>query len=339
MEVVLGRLEPVELRKIFLSEAGDFTPWLAQEENLRLLGDTIGIDLQFEASEKDVGPFRADILCRDVETENWVLIENQIERTDHTHLGQLLTYAAGLEAVTIIWIAQRFTEEHRAALDWLNSRTDEGINFFGLEVELWKIGDSLTAPKFNVVSRPNDWGRTVRQGATGLTNHKAKQLQFWTSFQSYLDSTSYMKGSTPGPYHWMHFAVGTGGTYLACSISPTDTPSGAKHPEQRVQLVMTGGMAKRRFNALKVQLADVESSLKMKLEWQSNPNVAKARIYAYHAADFMLDQEWPKQFEWLRDQLEGFDKDLVPRMKSLNLDQLIDVQGEAEVATEVAPVC
>ncbi len=152
----LGRLEAVDPREIWKSEAGDFTPWLAQEENLSLLGDTIGIEMELEAKEKDVGPFRADVLCKDIATGHWVLIENQLEKTDHTHLGQLLTYAAGLQAVTIIWVAVKFTEEHRAALDWLNEITDESINFFGLEVELWRIGESPVAPKFNVVSQPNE---------------------------------------------------------------------------------------------------------------------------------------------------------------------------------------
>jgi len=106
----LGRLQKVDLREVFATEAGDFTPWLAQEENLKLLGEAIGIDLQLESQEKDVGPFRADILCKDTATDNWVLVENQIERTDHNHLGQLLTYAAGLQAVTIVWVAERFTD-------------------------------------------------------------------------------------------------------------------------------------------------------------------------------------------------------------------------------------
>ena len=127
---LLGRLERVELRRIWSSESSDFTPWLAREDNLRLLGETVGIELELEAQEKTVGPFRADILCKDTATDSWVLIENQLERTDHSHLGQLLTYAAGLSAVTVVWVAERFTEEHRAALDWLNERTAERINFF-----------------------------------------------------------------------------------------------------------------------------------------------------------------------------------------------------------------
>ena len=109
----LGRLEQVDLRSIWGKEDRDFTPWLAEEYNLGLLGDAIGIELALEAQEEAVGPFRADILCKDTANGSWVLIENQLERTDHTHLGQLLTYASGLQAVTLVWISRKFTEEHR----------------------------------------------------------------------------------------------------------------------------------------------------------------------------------------------------------------------------------
>lgn len=162
---ILGKLEQLDVRDIWQSEGSDFTPWLAQEENLVRLGEEIGIDLEHEATEKDVGLFRADILCKDAENGNWVLIENQLGRTDHSHLGQLLTYAAGLQAVTIVWIAQPFTEEHRAALDWLNSITNDQFNFFGVELEVWKIGGSDPAPKFNVISKPNDWSNSIKRAA------------------------------------------------------------------------------------------------------------------------------------------------------------------------------
>lgn len=131
----LGRLTRVNLRQAWGNEASDFTTWLALEENLKLLGETVGIELELEAQEAEVGPFRADLLCKNTADDSWVLIENQLERTDHLHLGQLLTYAAGLEAVTIIWVAERFTEEHRAALDWLNQITGEKFAFIGLEKE------------------------------------------------------------------------------------------------------------------------------------------------------------------------------------------------------------
>ena len=162
----LGRFEPVALRDIWTSEAAEFTPWLARPENLSVLGETLGIDLELEAQERSVGPFRADILCKDIATDSWVLVENQLERTDHIHLGQLLTYASGLEAVTIVWIAAQFTDEHRSTLDWLNRITDARFRFFGLEVELWRIGDSLPAPRFSVIaSRTTGRKRSHRRRA------------------------------------------------------------------------------------------------------------------------------------------------------------------------------
>ncbi len=161
----LSRLERVDLRKAWVSEPADFTPWLAREENLAFLGEALGMSLVLEATEKSVGPFAADILCREPQTEQWVLIENQLEQTDHTHLGQIITYAAGLNAVTVIWVAATFVEEHRAALDWLNEVTAEGTNFFGVDVELWRIGDSAVAPKFNIASKPNAWSKRVTKSA------------------------------------------------------------------------------------------------------------------------------------------------------------------------------
>jgi hypothetical protein len=158
---ILGRLRRVDVREVWSSEAVGFTPWLAQEENLRLLAETIGMHLVLEAREKSVGPFRADILARNVHTGHLVLIENQLERTDNGHLGQLLTYAAGLKAVSIVWVSTLFIDEHRAALDWLNEITSSSITFYGLEMELWQIGDSAIAPKFNMVSQPNMFSKRI----------------------------------------------------------------------------------------------------------------------------------------------------------------------------------
>ena len=154
-DVQLSRLERVDLGDVWKSEPASFTPWLA--ENLVFLSETLGMDLELEAQEKNVGPYRADIVCKDTTDNSWVLIENQLEATDHTHLGQILTYAAGLNAVTIAWIARRFTDEHRAALDWLNENSTDNLQFFGLEIEVWRIGESPPAPKFNIVAKPNTW--------------------------------------------------------------------------------------------------------------------------------------------------------------------------------------
>jgi hypothetical protein len=205
-EIKLGRIESVDLRSIWTSEDRHFTPWLAQPENLETLGETLGIELELEAQEKYVGPFRADLLCKNTADDSWILIENQIEKTDHKHLGQLLTYAAGLEAITIVWISAQFCEEHRAALDWLNQKTDESVRFFGLEVELWKIGDSPAAPRFKVISQPNDWANTVRHAATGLMERPSEilRVKYWTAFRSYLqENKSHLKPQKPAANHWV----------------------------------------------------------------------------------------------------------------------------------------
>ena len=216
----LSRLVRVDLRDIWKSESSEFTPWLARADNLELLGDTLGLDLELEAQEKSVGPFKADILCKETSDGHWVLIENQLERTDHSHLGQLITYAAGLKAATIVWISDHFTDEHRAALDWLNEITESPFNFFGVEVELWQISDSPVAPKFNVVCKPNDWTKTVTEGKQQvergeLSEVKQVQLAFWTDFLSYLTKNSKaIRPTKPHPQHWMDLALGKSGIYL-----------------------------------------------------------------------------------------------------------------------------
>lgn len=165
----LGRLARVELRDIWPTEASDFTPWLARPENLTVLGDTLGLELELEAQERAVGPFRADILCKDGYSENWVLIENQLERTDHNHLGQLLTYASGLEAVVIVWIAAAFTEEHRATLDWLNRITNESFRFFALRSSCG-VSASLPPP------RNSTWCRSQITGPNRLRAPRAPSM-------------------------------------------------------------------------------------------------------------------------------------------------------------------
>jgi hypothetical protein len=185
----LGRLERVDLREYWASEASEFTPWLAKEENLKVLGDTIGLELVTQSEEKFVGPYRADILCQDTVNGHYVVIENQLERTDHGHLGQLLTYAAGLDAVTVIWVAARFTDEHRAALDWLNRNSSEDVNFFGLEIELWRIDNSAPAPRFNVASQPNGWQKGVARAAESaaqLSPAAQRQMDFWSKLRDFM---------------------------------------------------------------------------------------------------------------------------------------------------------
>lgn len=156
----LGALETVEVRKVWISESRDFTPWLL--ENPDRLAEALGIELELEYAEHAVGPFKLDLKGRDLTNDAVLMVENQLESTDHNHLGQVLTYAAGTGASTVVWIATAFREEHRQALDWLNEQTGQETHFFGIEIQAVRIGDSLPAPLFKLVAQPNDWQKQVK---------------------------------------------------------------------------------------------------------------------------------------------------------------------------------
>ena len=315
----LGTLARVDLRDIWTTEANDFTPWLAQPENLAVLGDTLGIELDLEAQEQAVGPFRADILCKDCGSGAWVLIENQLERTDHTHLGQLLTYASGLEAVTIIWIAAPFTEEHRATLDWLNRITDESFRFFALEVELWRIGGSPAAPKFNVVSKPNDWSRSVARAArsiddSGLSATRLMQRSYWDALNVALDQergpiSGHRK---PQPQSWMGYPIGRTDFNLAACMAITKR-------QVRAELYIAGDTAKASFHLLREQAAEIEQELGHSLEWEELPAGRDSRVAVYLNDLDPADQaDWPRQHKWLATKLNCMHRAFAQRVKALD---------------------
>ena len=311
----LNRLEQItNLRDVWDSEAGDFTPWLAEKANLDLLGDTIGLELELESVEKDVGPFRADILCRDTADGSWVLVENQLERTDHTHLGQILTYAAGLKAVTIVWIAKRFTNEHQATLEWLNDMTGGGVNFFGLELELWRIGDSAIAPKFNVVAKPNTWVKTQAGTSTGsgaggraITEARQLQLEFWTSFREYLlDGGTTLKTREPHAQMCYDFALGKTGYWLSAAASSYTQQGGYGSYHIRVELLGNSPAARQFFGNLKIRNREIEEKLGSELGWDMREDLKTWKMYCSLVADHRNRDEWPAQFAWLGEKLERF---------------------------------
>jgi hypothetical protein len=316
----LGRLESVDLRQAWLNEAGDFTPWLAQLDNIVLLGEAIGIELEVESQEKNVGPFRADILCRDTIQGHYVLIENQLERTDHGHLGQLLTYAAGLDAVTIVWVASRFTEEHRAALDWLNNATRQGIDFFGLEIELWRIGDSALAPKFNVVSKPNDWSKTVREQAAAIqagqfTESQQRHLEFWTQFRNYLEEIgSTVKTNRPSKDHWTNVSVGRTYFSLVLFNNFKDARSGVYlslgGPYAKAHYRLLEGLHKERIDAVLEPLGEVL--------WRPMPDAKESQIAVRRLASPADPATWPELNAWMAKAMVAMHDLFRPIIKTLD---------------------
>ena len=320
----LERLIKVPLREFWEGEASDFTPWLADEENIGLLGETIGFELEVEAQEKNVGPFRADILCKDTVTDSWVLIENQLERTDHSHLGQLLTYAAGLDAVTVVWVAERFTDEHRAALDWLNEITDEEFSFFGLEIELWRIGDSPTAPKFNMISHPNDWTKTIDQIVhRELTSAQQLYFDYWTALQEHLEERNGVINPVASSRDsWVSFGVGRSGFWLSASASVRDKWIS-------VSLTLAGRDGKPHFYLLEGDKVDIEEEIGAKLEWDEKQG-RKQNYISLSLEDIDLEdrQDWNRQHQWLCEQLETFHKVFSPRVKTLDANNYIPDENE-----------
>lgn len=319
-QIALGRIERVDLRQIWTSEAIDFTPWLALPDNLVLLGDALDLELELEAQEKSVGPFRADILCKDIGTGAWVLIENQLERTDHTHLGQLLTYASGLEAVTVVWIAARFTEEHRSTLDWLNKITDESFRFFGLEVELWRIGSSPVAPKFNIVSKPNNWSRSVAVAAraiedTELSETRVMQRDYWEAFHLTLEATGgRVSGSRkPQPASWMNYSIGRSRFTLGAVMLRS-------RRQVRAELYLAGNRAKDFFALLESEKPTIERELGYALNWEPLPEGIECRIsICLDNADPEDASDWPRQHQWLAERLNDLHRAFAQRVRVLRL--------------------
>lgn len=308
----LGRIKRVDLRSTWTSEDKDFTPWLAQQENLDILGETLGIELELEAQEKDVGPFRADILCKNTaDKDSWVVIENQIEKTDHKHLGQLLTYASGLRASTIVWISAEFCEERRAALNWLNQMTDKSARFFGLEIELWKIGDSSPAPRFNVVCQPNDWETTVREAAQTLTEDEATpsqnlRIKYWTALRSFLqEKKSKLRPQKPSRDHWYSFGIGTSRAHTNALIITREN-------KIAVELSINSDDAKSLFADLLKHKEEIEAIIGAPLDWREMPEKKASRVVLFRRVDPYDEQDWPHQFEWLQDKLERFDEAFRP---------------------------
>ncbi|MBL8002304.1 MAG: DUF4268 domain-containing protein [Flavobacteriales bacterium] len=316
----LGTLQPVELRTVWKDEARDFTPWLATEENIGILGRTLGMELEVEDMEVSVGPFSADIVCRDLSDDSIVVIENQIGPTDHSHMGQLLTYAAGLGAKKLIWLSARFRDEHRAVLDWLNEHTAEEICCFGLEIELWRIGNSPPAPKFNIVSKPNDWSKTVKSNATGSANisaHKKLQLEFWTAMKAWGDGNGRIALSKPAPQHWNSISSGRSGLHYSLITSYWNSLTNTKGSEIRVDLVMTSRHSKVHFERLKAMATELQSQLDLPLHWSSQENVQMCRVFVRRDADFADRSQWKEQFDWMATYFAKFRQLFGPLIRDL----------------------
>ena len=329
----LKQLTPVDLSEVWETEPQHFTPWLAQEENLTRLGETLGIDLELEAQEINIGRFRADLLCKNTDDDSLVLIENQLAPTDHTHVGQLLTYAAGIDASTVIWIARTFQQEHRAMLDWQNRITDERYRFFGVEVKVWQIEDSARAVQFDVVSSPNNWSRGVsrdtRRAATQeLSESQQRHIRYWAGLREYMSNKdSSVNCPAPTKRSYLGFSIGRGGFFMRAWLTSSTK-------EIRVWLYMRGDDAKAYFHLLKEQQEEIHNEIGETLEWNELPDQESSRICLNKGNTDPLDEDdWPHQYEWFTAKLEKFNDVFRERIRGLNAADWDPSIGETAVGT------
>ncbi len=291
----LSKLEEIkDLRKIWPKEDIDFTRWLAKEENINLLGDTCGINIVVEKVEESVGPYRCDIYAKDT-ANNKIIIENQLEKTDHDHLGKLITYASGKDAKTVIWIAKDTIEQHRQAIEWLNKNTGEDINFFLIEIKLYKIDNSNPAVKFEIIEQPNDWGKSMKAQDNVSTPTETARKGYWNMFNEYAFSndnefSKKFNKRRPSTDHWMDLSVGSS----AYHISVTQV---RKENKLGVEWYISNN--KEIYNKLYSKKEEIEKELGFSVEWMPLVDKKASRIITYYKTDFEDRNAYPEQFQWI----------------------------------------
>jgi hypothetical protein len=308
----LSRLEKVDLRNVWKHEALDFTNWLAQPENLSLLSDEIGIDISLIQTEASVGKFSVDILAEEEQTGRKIVIENQLETTDHDHLGKIITYASGFDAEIIVWIVREVRDEHKQAVDWLNEHTDEKVNFFVIKMEVWQIGDSPYAPKFYIVSQPNDWAKIIKQTSTQpskVSETKLLQLEFWEKFREFAQNKgSKIRLGKPYPQHWFDISLGTSDAHITLTAS------------NQLSLISSEiyiPNSKELFIGLKNLKENIQQELGFELEWAELPNRKASRIKALKQVNFSDINQWENYFFWLLEKTETLQRVFPKYIKTL----------------------
>lgn len=283
----LGKLARIDLREYWKHESLHFTQWLAQSENLEQLSDELGIDIKLIQTEAGIGKFSADILAEEEATGRRIIIENQLEPTDHSHLGQILTYAAGVEAEYLIWVVRDAKDEHVQAVEWINDRTSEKVNFFLVRVELWRIGDSDPAPKFMVLVRPNNWTKSVRSGSSSsaeqsLSETRLAQLDFWTQLRAHAASANPpLKLRAPRAQHWYDVAIGRSDCHVVLTVMFSEKKVGA-------ELYISD--SKELYREFHLRKEQIEAALGLgEVIWQELPEKKASRIRVYREAEFSAD--------------------------------------------------
>jgi len=308
----LGKLQKVDLRSVWKHEATDFSSWLVQPENLDVLAEQLGIEIEPIGTEVSVGRFKIDILAKEPNTNEQIIIENQLEPTNHDHLGKVITYAAGLDARYLIWIVKDVLPEHLKAIEWLNEHLDEEIRCFLIRIEVWQIGDSNPAPRFEVISVKNDWVASLKQTASSadISPLKMKQQQFWTEFRDFCkNKDSNIKLHKPAPQHWLNFSMGNSLAHLATRMNTLKN-------QISVELYIPNN--KMLFSYFKENEEVIKQELGISIDW-FDANIASG-FYLYLDVDDVFNAVKKQEyFDWLYSTLLKFKKTLVPLIQEFKL--------------------
>lgn len=292
MKKPLSKLNKVELRDVWGHEAIDFTNWLAQTENLDALSEEIGVDIKLIKTEANVGRFSVDILAEEEASGRKIIIENQLEDTNHDHLGKIITYASGYDAEIIIWIVKDVRDEHQKAIEWLNEHTDEDISFFLIKIELWQIEGSNPAPKFEIMVSPNEWAKAIKTSPSNgeLTDTKLQQLEFWNKFKNYVrENDTQIRLQTPRPQHWYDVSMGSSDGHVALTINSRENLIGCE---------VYISKNKDLFNFLRERKDEIEKEIGESIEWVDAAVASRMKIKK-EVPDLFSQTEAENYFAWL----------------------------------------
>lgn len=292
MKKNLSKLNKVELRDVWGHEALDFTTWLAEKENLDVLSEEIGVDIKLIKIEANVGKFSVDILAEEEASGRKIIIENQLEDTNHDHLGKIITYASGYDAEIIVWIVRDVRDEHQRAIEWLNEHTDENINFFLIKIELWQIEGSNPAPKFEIMVSPNEWAKAIKTSPNNgeLTDTKLQQLEFWNKFKNYVrENDTRIRLQTPRPQHWYDVSMGSSDGHVLLTVNSRENLIGCETYINK---------NKDLFNFLRERKEEIEKEIGEPIEWVDA--AVASRIKIKKEVSNLFDQaEAERYFAWL----------------------------------------
>ena len=306
-----GELKRVDLRELWPKEATNFTPWLA--ENIGRLGEALGMDLELVQREAPVGDYSLDLLAKDIGRNCPVVIENQLNPTDHIHLGQLLTYAAGLDAPIVIWVCSEVREEHRLALDWLNQHTDEETEFYAVAIEALQIDGSKPAFNFRPVVFPNDWRKnSIRATSDGpLSSRSVAYLAFFQNLMDELREKHKFTGARKAqPTNWCSYSSGIRGIVYSFSFNQ----GGRVRAEIYID---TGdrGRNKTIFDSALAMKDPLEAEFGCPLAWERLDEKQACRIAVYREGSIEESSKLDEIRQWAVDQLLKLKKVLGPKMK------------------------